>query len=162
MNKSKIFLGIDPGFGRTGFGVIKLEKGQLCILDYGCITTKSKTDLSKRLVEIYSDLVSIIKKHKPDAVCIEKLFFSKNVKTAIDVGHARGVVLLVSEMNHVPIIEITPTALKTAIVGYGRADKKQMQEMIKRMFKLKKIPKPDDAADALALATYAALVKTGR
>lgn len=153
-----VILGIDPGYGITGFGVIKQIKGKkdsFECLDYGVITTSSKLPFSKRLKHLHDDLKQIIKKYKPDVMGIEKLFFYKNVKTATDVGQARGVILLTAMQANLPIKEFTPLQIKQSITGYGRADKKQIQEMVKILLNLKRIPHPDDAADALAAAITA-------
>ena len=147
-----IILGIDPGLATTGFGVIKKEKGILSAIDYGVIRTPAKTELASRLKLISADLKSIIKKYKPEATAIEKLFFAKNVKTALDVGQARGVALLEIMNAGLSPYEFTPLQVKQAITGYGRADKQQIQKMVQTILKLKNIPKPDDAADALAIA----------
>lgn len=152
-NKKRIvILGIDPGTATTGFGVIHKENGEISFVDCGIIKTSPKTSFPNRLLEIEKDLSSIIKKHKPDSVAIEKIFFAKNTKTAIDVGHARGVAMLVAEKNKKTISEYTPLQVKQAITGYGGAEKKQIQQMVKCLLKLEKIPKPDDASDALAIA----------
>lgn len=147
-----IILGIDPGLAATGFGVIKKEKNKLTAIDYGIISTPAKTGLIFRLKLISSDLRSIIKKYRPDAMAVEKLFFCKNVKTALDVGHCRGVMLLEAVNGDLPLYEFTPLQVKQALTGYGKADKRQIQKMAQTILKLKNVPKPDDAADALALA----------
>jgi len=147
-----IILGIDPGLATTGFGVIKKEEGTLFAVDYGIISTPAKTELAFRLKLISSDLKIIMKKYKPDAVAIEKLFFAKNVKTALDVGQARGVALLEIMSAGLSPYEFTPLQVKQAITGYGQADKKRIQKMVQTILKLKNLPKPDDAADALAMA----------
>lgn len=145
--KTVRILGIDPGYERCGFAVV--EGGTA--LAHGVITT-SKGDIADRLREIAEDLRAIIKKHKPDALVIEDLFFSKSVTTAMKVAMVRGVVMLLAAEAGLKILEVKPNEVKMALTGYGRADKKQMQEMVKVIFKLKTIPKPDDAADALAIA----------
>ncbi len=150
--KRTIILGIDPGTATTGFGVIYKEGGEIGFIDCGIIKTSPKTSFPKRLLEIEKDLSSIIKKHKPNSVAIEKIFFAKNTKTAIEVGHARGVAILVAAKSKKDIFEYTPLEVKQAITGYGGADKKQIQEMVKCTLCLEQIPKPDDAADALAIA----------
>ena len=151
-NKNFTILGIDPGLATTGFGIIKTEAGQIKHINHGTIDTPAKTELSKRLVTIYKKTDELIKKYKPDLIAVEELFFCKNVKTALKVGHARGVVLMAAEQNKLIIHEYTPLQVKQAITSYGRADKKQVQEMVKIILSLKTIPKPDDAADALAIA----------
>lgn len=151
-------LGIDPGTATTGFGIIKQEKNktEFRILEYGIISTDKKFSDSKRLSILGGDLESLIKKYRPDAVGVEKLFFTTNQKTAMTVSQARGVVLYTSEKHHLPILEFTPLQVKNFICGYGKADKKQVQYVVQKTFGLKKIPKPDDAADALAIALCAA------
>lgn len=143
----KRILGIDPGYDRCGFGVIEGAKA----LAYGAITTP-KGEIAERLREIAADLRGIIEKHNPDALVIEDLFFSKSVTTAMKVAMVRGVVMLLAAEAGLRVLEVKPNEVKMALTGYGRADKKQMQEMVKVVFKLKAIPKPDDAADALAIA----------
>lgn len=153
---SKIILGVDPGYGITGYGIIKVEGSKLSCLDYGTITTSSGEVFSDRLKFLNQDLKKIIKKFKPDLIAVEDLFFYKNVKTAIKVGQARGVILLTCVLERVAVIEFTPLQVKQAITCYGRAGKGQVQQMVKVILNLKDIPKPDDAADALAVAVCAA------
>ncbi|PLX27208.1 crossover junction endodeoxyribonuclease RuvC [Candidatus Parcubacteria bacterium] len=155
MKKEKIILGIDPGIADTGFGVIKVEGSSLKCLDYGSIKTKAKTELSERLLILNKELIKIINKHKPDLVSVEQLFFCKNVKTALVVGQARGVVLLTLEQADIPLLEFTPLQIKQAVSTYGGASKSQVQKMVKMILGLKTIPRPDDAADALAAAICA-------
>ena len=145
-------LGIDPGTGILGFGVIDIVKGQAVLVDAGVIRTPVHEDDSVRLLTIYEELTEIIQQNKPDAMSVEKLFFARNVTTAMTVAQARGVVLLAGMQAHLNIAEYTPMQIKQAVTGYGKADKKQMQEMVRVILKLKEIPKPDDAADALAAA----------
>lgn len=145
-------LGIDPGTATTGWGVIKLESGKLKAEGCGCILTPAKQNQAVRLAHIYAELSAIIKKEKPDVVAIEKLFFINNIKTAMTVGEARGVCLLVAQQAGKTIFEYTPLQVKQALTGYGKAEKKQIQMMVKMVLKLKEIPKPDDMADALAIA----------
>jgi crossover junction endodeoxyribonuclease RuvC len=146
-------LGIDPGTGILGFGVVSFTTSQNPhMVTAGVIKTPAHTPLHERLVEIYNGLTEIINETKPDAVSIEKLFFAQNITTAISVSHARGVAMLVAAQASVPIFEYTPLQIKQTLTGYGRADKKQIQEMVKLHLGLKQIPKPDDAADALAAA----------
>jgi len=147
-----IILGIDPGTAITGFGVISNKSGELDMIGYGCINTDSKTEMPDRLVEIHSEINSIIKKYKPDVLACEELFFFKNLKTAITVAQARGVVITSARLSQIPVSEYTPLQIKQAISGYGRATKQQMQKMVKIILKLDAEPKPDDAADALAVA----------
>ncbi len=150
--KKQIILGIDPGFADTGYGVVEFEGGKAKMLDYGSIQTPSKQDFADRLEYIYNELIEIIKKYKPESIGIEKLFFNKNVTSAIKVSQARGVVLLAAKQYDLKIHEYTPLQIKQSLTGYGRADKNQMQQMVKTILSLKEIPKPDDAADALAIA----------
>ena len=155
-NKSQIILGIDPGFAITGFGLIRKQGNDLQLIDYGCIKTSAKHDFSWRLEFLHQQLKKIIKKHQPDLIAVEELFFCKNVKTALKVGQARGVVLLTAILSSLPLCEFTPLQIKQAVACYGRADKKQIQQMVKLILKLNQAPQPDDAADALAVAICAA------
>ncbi len=145
-------IGIDPGTGILGFGVIEIKNDKVTLLDAGVITTPAHTPLEERLLEINNSLDEIIADNKPHAMSIEKLFFSKNVTTAISVSHARGVAMLAGKKAGLTIHEYTPVEIKMAITSYGKADKKQVQEMVKILLNLKHIPQPDDAADALATA----------
>lgn len=145
-------IGIDPGTGILGFGIIDVARGKAALVDGGVIRTPVKQDDAIRLETIYDELTGIIKHHKPDIMSVEKLFFSQNVTTAMSVAQARGVVLLCARQAKLQIFEYTPLQIKQAITGYGKADKKQVQEMVKIILNLKSIPKPDDAADALAAA----------
>lgn len=141
-------LGIDPGTGICGFGVIENNQA----IDYGVISTPPHTPLPDRLLDIYESLHEIIKLNQPDVMAIEKLFFKQNITTGISVAEARGVCLLVAKQHNLPIYEYTPNQIKNAICGYGMAHKPQVQEMVRVQLKLKTVPKPDDAADALAVA----------
>jgi crossover junction endodeoxyribonuclease RuvC len=145
-------LGIDPGIGRTGYAVLEQRGKDITLLTCGCITTKPSEKEPLRLLEIKHDLVTIINKYKPEALCIESLFFAANAKTAMSVGQARGVVVVTARELGLRIIEVTPLQVKISATGYGKADKNQVQRMIVKLLKLKKIPKPDDAADAVAIA----------
>lgn len=145
-------LGIDPGTGICGFGVIEMRKNKPIMIDNGVISTPPHTPLPERLEDIFDSLNEIIELDKPDVVSIEKLFFTKNITTGISVAEARGVVILVCKQHKLPIFEYTPNEIKKTMTGYGSADKKQMQEMVKLHLNLKEVPKPDDAADALAAA----------
>jgi crossover junction endodeoxyribonuclease RuvC len=145
-------LGIDPGTGILGFGVIDVENGKAKLVDAGVIRTPVKEDDAVRLLTIYEELTDIITQSKPTIMSVEKLFFARNVTTAMTVAQARGVVLLCGMQSGMTIFEYTPMQIKQAITGYGKADKKQMQEMVRVILALKEIPKPDDAADALAAA----------
>ncbi|MDO5718465.1 MAG: crossover junction endodeoxyribonuclease RuvC [Tissierellia bacterium] len=147
-----IILGIDPGLAIVGYGLIKYSGSIIKMLEYGCIKTSSKTHLPQRLEIIYSELTDIIREYRPDEVAIEELFFNKNAKTAINVGQARGIEILACVHQGIDLYEYTPLQVKQAIVGYGRADKNQIQETVKLLLNMKSIPKPDDAADALAIA----------
>ena len=147
-----VILGIDPGYAIVGYGVIRYEGGKMSVIDYGKITTEANIPLSKRLKLIYDSLTQLIETFKPDVVAVEELFFNSNVKTAIAVGHARGVIILAAANKNLKIAEYTPLQIKQAVVGYGRADKNQVQQMVKMFLKLKEVPKPDDTADALAVA----------
>lgn len=145
-------IGIDPGFAITGYGIVDFSNNNFKVVDYGDISTSSKDGLDKRLLKLSESLDDIIKKFKPDRMAVEELFFSKNVKTAITVGHGRGVAILMASRNFLPVFEYTPLQVKQAVTGYGRADKAQIQQMVKILLNLEKIPKPDDVADALAVA----------
>ncbi len=150
-------IGIDPGTATTGFGVIKKKGDDLLLIDYGVISTSPKEKAPKRLQTLYQEITKLIKKFKPDFVVVEKLYFFKNLKTAFPVSEARGVILLAACQQKMEIIELTPLEVKMGICGYGRADKKQIQKMVKEILALEEIPKPDDAADALAVAICGAL-----
>lgn len=156
-----IILGIDPGTGILGFGVIEVTKTKRArLLTGGVITTPARTPLDERLVEIYEGLKEIIKETCPTVMSIEKLFFAQNVTTAISVSHARGVAMLAGKQAGLEIVEYTPLQIKQTLTGYGRADKKQMQEMVRMHLCLKEVPKPDDAADALAAAiTHSLMIR---
>lgn len=147
-----IIAGIDPGYAISGFGILDYTGNKFTVLDYGVVTTKSDMPMATRLQILYDSYMELFEMHKPDAVAIEELFFNKNVKTVIAVAQARGVHILAAVNKDIPIFEYTPLQVKQGIVGYGRAQKKQVQEMTKVMLNLKSIPKPDDAADALAIA----------
>lgn len=154
-------LGIDPGLATVGIGLIEAEHNRYLALDWLTITTKP-APMTGRLLELGNDLNSYIKEMKPDVVVMEKLYFSTNRKTAMDVAHARGALMLTVASHHLPILEPNPMELKNAITGDGRADKKQMQQMITRILKLQEIPTPDDAADALCLAVYGGIFHASR
>lgn len=147
-----IILGIDPGTATTGFGLIEKEGDKTKYIKCGCVTTCAGLPMSERINRIYDDVAALIKEHRPAAVAVEELFFFKNVKTAITVAQARGAILLAIQKAGLPLGEYTPLQIKQALTGYGRADKMQMQQMVKQLLRLNKIPKPDDAADALAVA----------
>ena len=145
-------LGIDPGIAIVGFGLIESNRGSVRMLQYGAVTTEAGLPLATRLVQIENDMTALIAQLKPDEIAVEELFFSKNITTGIAVAHGRGVILCTAERPGVPIFEYTPMQVKQAVAGYGLADKKQVMDMTKRLLKLKAVPKPDDAADALAIA----------
>jgi crossover junction endodeoxyribonuclease RuvC len=145
-------LGIDPGTGILGFGVIDVIKGKPSLVDAGVIRTPAKEDDAVRLQTIFEELTAIIKQTKPAEMAVEKLFFAQNVTTAMTVSQARGVVLLAGKQAGLSIYEYTPLQIKQALTGYGRAEKKQIQEMVRVILQLKQVPKPDDCADALAAA----------
>lgn len=145
-------LGIDPGYAIVGYGVIDYVGNHFTVVDYGAITTPAGMDFNRRLELIYDEMNVLLSTQKPEAMAIEKLFYNTNAKTVIDVAQARGVLALAAQKNGVPMYEYTPLQVKQSVVGYGRAEKKQVQEMIKIILKLDKVPKPDDTADALAMA----------
>ncbi len=147
-----IILGIDPGIAIVGYGLIDYSRGKFHVLDYGAITTPAHTPPEDRLATIYADMNTLIKTYHPEEMAIEELFFNSNQKTAIQVAEARGVILLAARNNNVRINEYTPLQVKQAVVGYGRAEKQQVQNMVTTILGLKKVPKPDDTADALAIA----------
>ena len=147
-----VILGVDPGTARLGWGIVNNTKGQQTVGDFGCLeTTKTESD-AFRLKKIYDDFSQLIKLHQPSAVAIEDLFFFKNQKTIVKVGQARGVILLAVQQQQIPVFSYSPLQVKMAVTGYGRADKNQVQQMTKAILKLDSIPKPDDTADALAVA----------
>lgn len=145
-------LGIDPGTATVGFGVIEIINGKVCMLDYGCIKTEKTLNAATRLSQIKWDLSKLIEQWKPDCAVVEKLFFSKNVKTAMAVSQSRGVILQTLEEKNIDVAEYTPHEMKMNICGDGKATKQGIQKMVKLILKLSQIPKPDDAADALGLA----------
>lgn len=145
-------LGIDPGIAIVGFGLIESNRGSVQMLQYGAVTTEAGLPLATRLVQIENDMTALIAQLKPDEIAVEELFFSKNITTGIAVAHGRGVILCTAERLGVPIFEYTPMQVKQAVAGYGLADKKQVMDMARRLLKLKAVPRPDDAADALAIA----------
>lgn len=153
-------LGIDPGLGRMGWGVIEPEGSRFIVQGYGCIETEPKSDIPGRLYALYDEVCRIIDEYQPEVLSIEDLFFAKNVSTAFSVGQARGVVLLAASQKNLKVAIYTPLQVKSAVTGYGKADKKQVGQMVKLQLKLKEVPKPDDTADALAIAlTYAVTKK---
>lgn len=155
-------LGIDPGYAIVGYGVVEYNGVSFKTLDYGAITTNSDMEFTKRLQKIYDGLDYLIKLHSPDNMAIEKLYFVDNKKTGIYVAQARGVILLTATQNNLAIGEYTPIQIKQSVTGYGRADKKQVMDMTRRLLKLNKMPKLDDTADALAIAIAHAHFKASR
>ena len=149
-------LGLDPGTATTGYGVIECDGQSQNLIAYGIIKTGKESLAHDRLCEIYDDALELFKRHKPDAVVIEKLYFATNAKTAIAVGQARGVLLLAAAKSATHLVELTPLQVKQGLTGYGKAEKRQVQEMVRIVLRLEKVPKPDDAADALALALVGA------
>ena len=147
-----IIIGIDPGLATVGFGVIEKVEEKIIPVSYGCIRTSAEKQTSERLLEIYNEIKTLFEKYDPQIVAIEKLFFNKNVTSAMSVSEARGVILLAAQQKQIPLFEYTPAQIKQAITGTGRADKRQMQEMIKRLLGLDELPRPDDAADGLSIA----------
>lgn len=147
-----IILGIDPGVATIGFGLIDAQRGKNKLLQYGVITTPPGIPLSSRLLQISNDMEELLQTFHPDEMAVEELFFSKNITTGIAVAHGRGVILLAAEKLGVPVFEYTPMQVKQSVVGYGKAEKKQVMLMTQRLLNMKEIPRPDDAADALALA----------
>ena len=145
-------MGIDPGIATIGFGVIESEKNTIKLVNYGTITTPAHTSLSSRLDQIFTDMTELCETFKPDALSYEELFFNTNITTGIAVAHGRGVLLLAGYRAGIPIYEYTPLQVKQAVVGYGLAEKRQVIDMVRRILKMNAAPKPDDAADALALA----------
>lgn len=145
-------LGIDPGYAIVGYGLLEYDGMNFKVLNYGAITTEPETKFRDRLVEIYDDMSSLLEMSKPDCMSIEKLYFNTNITTGIDVAQARGVTVLAAAQRNIPIFEYTPLQVKVAVTGYGRAKKPQMQEMTKNILHMKELPKPDDTADALAIA----------
>jgi len=156
----KIILGIDPGYARLGWGVIASDSFGYRLIDYGCIETPKEEELPQRLAILDSELKTIIEKHNPNDIAIEELFFAKNAKTAINVAHARGVIFLRAVHHSGRIYQYKPNQVKQATTGIGNADKKQVMDMVKRILNLREVIKPDDAADALAVAiTHAAYIR---
>ena len=145
-------LGIDPGTAICGYGFVEYKGSRLIPHEYGAITTSPKARMQDRLMTLYDELDGLIKKYKPDVMGVEQLFFNRNVTTAIPVGQARGVVLLAAAKNNLELVERTPLQVKQSVVGYGRAEKNQVIDMVRRILALPAVPKPDDAADAIALA----------
>ena len=145
-------LGIDPGIAIVGFGLIEADRGRTRLLNYGAITTPAGLPLARRLVQIEQDMEELIAQLKPDAIAVEELFFSNNITTGIAVAHGRGIILCTAEKSGVPLYEYTPMQVKQAVVGYGKAEKHQVMDMTRRLLRLDRMPRPDDAADAIAIA----------
>ena len=157
-----IVLGIDPGVATIGFGVVRAERQKNTLVQYGVITTPPGIPLSSRLLQISDDMEELIRTFHPDEMAVEELFFTKNITTGIAVAHGRGVILLAAEKLGVPVFEYTPMQVKQAVVGYGKAEKRQVMDMTRRLLHLKAVPRPDDAADALGLALCHARSATSR
>lgn len=155
-----IVLGLDPGIATVGFGVINAEGSRQTLVRYGVIRTASGLRLALRLKQIYDDVCELIAAYKPDTIAIEELFFNTNLKTGISVAHGRGVMILAGEAHGIPMFEYTPLQVKQTVAGYGRAEKKQVMEMVRRLLSMEEVPRPDDAADALAIAICHARVST--
>lgn len=153
-------LGIDPGYATIGFGILRTERGQSELLQYGTITTSPEQAFSQRLVTIYDDMQALLEAAKPDVLAIEELFWGHNVTTGIGVSHGRGVILLAAAQKSLPIYEYTPMQIKQAVVGYGNATKLQVMDMTKRLLHMKQVARPDDAADAIAVALCHARTST--
>ena len=148
-----MILGIDPGYAIIGWGVVRYERGRFTPVDFGAVTTPAGMDFNRRLEMIYDGIAAIVRQYPPDAVAVEKLYFQTNKTTAIDVAQARGVTMLALQKNGAPpVFEYTPMQVKSAVTGYGQAHKPQVMEMTRRLLRLKKVPRPDDTADALAIA----------
>ena len=154
-----VILGIDPGYARVGWAALEVENSKFKIQKYGCIETSKNTKPQERLVDVYKQVCALIKKHKPDSLAVEELFFTTNAKTAFKVGEARGVIILAGAMQKIPVFSYTPLQVKIAVTGYGKADKPQVGRMIKAILKMKEIPKLDDTADAIAVALTHAFTK---
>lgn len=155
-------LGIDPGYATIGFGLVEAERGRVRMLTYGTITTPPDRPLSRRLLQIATDMEELLGTLRPDAVAVEELFFRNNLTTGIAVAHGRGVILCTAERCGVPLYEYTPSQVKLSVTGYGKADKRQVMDMARRLLGLDAVPRPDDAADALALALCHARSVTSR
>ncbi len=155
-------LGIDPGFATIGFGLVDAQGQQVRMVTYGAITTPAGLPLSKRLYQISTDMEDLIRQVEPDVISIEELFFNTNITTGIAVAHGRGVLLCAAEKCGIPLYEYTPSQVKLAVTGYGKAEKRQVMDMTRRLLKLRSVPRPDDAADALALALCHARTSTSR
>ena len=157
-----IILGVDPGYAITGYAIIEVDSQTkfVSLIDYGCILTSSKDIFPKRLLIVFNGIKEIVEKYNPDKIAIENIYFAKNAKTAIKVSEARGVIILAATIKKIDVLGFTPLQVKQTLTGYGRASKSQIQQMVKNVLKLKNIPRPDDAADALAIALTCAQTKT--
>lgn len=153
-------LGIDPGTERTGWGVVEAKGHDFLVVDFGCVMTKKEEGLPARLLSIWENLNSIISKHSPEVVAVEEVFFAKNAKSAIEVGHGRGICLLSAAYHGLPVEEVTPLQVKSSVVGYGNATKEQVGAMVQRILGLQKLPRPDDTCDALAIAITACTMRS--
>jgi crossover junction endodeoxyribonuclease RuvC len=147
-----VILGIDPGFARVGWAVLKTQNSKQSVWNYGCIETSKDDELQERLVLVYKQICALIKKYKPEILAIEDLFFTTNAKTAFKVGEARGVIILAATLQRIPLFSYTPLQVKIAVTGYGKADKAQVGRMVKTILKLQELPKLDDTVDAIAVA----------
>lgn len=147
-----VILGVDPGYATIGYGVLDYSGSHFTVLDYGAVTTPAHTPFPRRLAQVYDGICELAQRYHPQALSVEKLYFNTNTTTAIDVAQARGVIVLAVQQLGIPVFEYTPLQVKQAVVGYGRAEKLQVMEMTRRMLNLQKMPRPDDAADALAMA----------
>jgi len=159
MKKEVRILGIDPGFGRMGFGCVAVLRGKTHALDFGVVTTPANEPMGDRLLSLFDDVHDLVIQLQPEMIAIEKLFFAKNTTTALRVAEARGVVLLLAAQAGIPVIEVGPAQVKLAVTGNGAADKPAMQRMVAKLLGLPRVPKPDDAADALAIAITASTMK---
>ncbi len=156
-----MILGVDPGYGILGYGLLSKVGNRIEYVHHGFVKTPKNLSLPERLLRLYTEFERVLDEYRPDEGAVEKLFFVKNVTNALEVGHARGVVLLQLARRRIPVYEYTPQQVKISVVGYGKASKRQVQEMVKRLLRLKDIPKPDDSADALAVAWCHALYRRG-
>ena len=157
-----LILGIDPGYATTGFGVVQAERAEYKLMNYGTITTPTSLSFPERLKMLYDDMVELLHTVKPDAVAVEELFWGHNVTTGIGVSHGRGVILLAIAQYGVPVFEYTPNQVKQSVVGFGAAEKRQVMDMTRRLLRMEKVARPDDAADAIAIALCHARSATSR
>ena len=157
-----IIFGIDPGYAIVGWGCVRYERGRFLPLDFGAVLTPAGMDFSRRLELIYDELTALFARFQPDALSVEKLYFKNNQKTAIDVAEARGVILLAAQKQRLPLFEYTPLQVKSAVTGYGKAEKRQVMDMTRRLLHMQQVARPDDAADAIAIALCHARSSTSR